>query len=70
MAFNSFSSTLRTRTGSASIAQARACGAQIVQELETHDYGPDHWSDRSYGALDLEGHDDATILAVNQDGSP
>jgi uncharacterized glyoxalase superfamily protein PhnB len=21
-----------------------------------HDYGEDHWSDRSYGAVDLEGH--------------
>ncbi len=37
-------------------AQARAGGAQIVQELETHDYGADHWADRSYGALDPEGH--------------
>jgi len=37
-------------------AQARAGGARIVQELTTHDYGADYWADRSYGALDLEGH--------------
>src|SRR5262245_19585948 len=37
-------------------AHARACGAQIVEEPATHDYGADYWTDRSYGALDLEGH--------------
>jgi uncharacterized glyoxalase superfamily protein PhnB len=37
-------------------AHARAHGARIVEEPAVHDYGPDHWSDRSYGALDPEGH--------------
>jgi uncharacterized glyoxalase superfamily protein PhnB len=37
-------------------AQARAQGATIVEEPATHDYGQDYWSDRSYGAIDLEGH--------------
>jgi uncharacterized glyoxalase superfamily protein PhnB len=37
-------------------AQARARGAVIVEEPATHDYGADYWSDRSYGALDPEGH--------------
>lgn len=37
-------------------AHARACGARIVEEPATHDYGADYWADRSYGALDLEGH--------------
>jgi uncharacterized glyoxalase superfamily protein PhnB len=37
-------------------AHARAAGARIVNELALHDYGDDHWSDRSYGALDPEGH--------------
>jgi uncharacterized glyoxalase superfamily protein PhnB len=37
-------------------AHARAHGAQIVEEPATHDYGADYWCDRSYGALDLEGH--------------
>ncbi len=37
-------------------AQARAHGAQILEEPATHDYGADYWSDRSYGALDPEGH--------------
>ena len=37
-------------------ANARRHGARIVEEPATHDYGADHWSDRSYGALDPEGH--------------
>ncbi len=37
-------------------AQARAAGATIVAEPEVHDYGDDYWADRSYGALDLDGH--------------
>lgn len=37
-------------------AHARAHGAQIVDEPATHDYGADYWADRSYGAVDPEGH--------------
>jgi uncharacterized glyoxalase superfamily protein PhnB len=37
-------------------AQARACGAQVVEEPQNHDYGETYWSDRSYGVLDIEGH--------------
>jgi uncharacterized glyoxalase superfamily protein PhnB len=37
-------------------AHARAHGAQIIEGPATQDYGKDYWSDRSYGALDLEGH--------------
>ena len=37
-------------------AQARSRGAKIVEEPATHDYGADYWADRSYGAIDLEGH--------------
>lgn len=37
-------------------AQARAAGARIVDEPSVHDYGEDYWADRSYGALDPEGH--------------
>jgi len=37
-------------------ARARAAGAQIVDEPAVHDYGEDYWADRSYGALDPEGH--------------
>ena len=37
-------------------AHARSGGATIVEEPATHDYGEDHWSDRSYGAIDPEGH--------------
>ena len=37
-------------------ARAVAKGAKVIRELSTSDYGDDYWSDRSYGALDLEGH--------------
>ncbi len=37
-------------------AHARAAGAIIDQEPEDHDYGEAYWTDRSYGAVDLEGH--------------
>ena len=37
-------------------ARAKAAGAVIVDEPRVHDYGGDYWADRSYGALDLEGH--------------
>ncbi len=40
----------------AACARARAAGATIVAEPETHDYGADYWADRSFGALDPEGH--------------
>jgi uncharacterized glyoxalase superfamily protein PhnB len=35
---------------------ARSRGARIVEEPATHDYGAGYWADRSYGALDPEGH--------------
>lgn len=37
-------------------AQARAAGAQIVDAPTVHDYGVCYWADRSYAALDCEGH--------------
>lgn len=37
-------------------ARARAAGARIVAEPELHDYGDDHWADKSYGCIDPEGH--------------
>ena len=37
-------------------ARSRARGARILEELALHDYGDDHWADRSYGAADPEGH--------------
>jgi len=36
--------------------RARAAGARIVNEPSVHDYGAEHWADRSYQALDSEGH--------------
>ena len=37
-------------------ARARAAGAKISDEPSMHDYGADYWVDRSYGAVDPEGH--------------
>jgi uncharacterized glyoxalase superfamily protein PhnB len=37
-------------------AAARAAGAQIFREPKTDDYGDDYWADRTYGAIDPEGH--------------
>ena len=37
-------------------ARARAAGARIFREPETNDYGAEYAMDRSYGAIDPEGH--------------
>ena len=37
-------------------AHAKAHGAEIYRELSTSDYGEAYWSDRTYGAVDCEGH--------------
>lgn len=37
-------------------AHAVKHGARVFEELRVSDYGKDYWSDRSYGAIDLEGH--------------
>ena len=37
-------------------AKARAAGAKIVEDPATQDYGEEYWSDRTYRAEDLEGH--------------
>lgn len=35
---------------------ARAAGAVIIKEPETHDYGADYWADRTYECRDIGGH--------------
>jgi uncharacterized glyoxalase superfamily protein PhnB len=35
---------------------SRAAGATIAMEPQTNDYGDDYWADRSYQAVDPEGH--------------
>ncbi|MBX3192067.1 MAG: VOC family protein [Labilithrix sp.] len=37
-------------------ARARAAGAIIAMEPTTTDYGDDYWADRTYEAIDPEGH--------------
>jgi len=34
----------------------RKAGARIIDEPALHDYGEEYWADRSYGAVDPEGH--------------
>ena len=40
----------------AHLARAKAAGAIIVSELETHDHGDDYWADRGYECKDIGGH--------------
>ena len=47
---------MHTLSGCAHCARARQAGARIVAEPEVHDYGDAYWADRSYGAIDPEGH--------------
>jgi uncharacterized glyoxalase superfamily protein PhnB len=37
-------------------ARARAAGATIAEEPTTQDHGSEYWADRTYRAIDLEGH--------------
>lgn len=37
-------------------ARARAAGATIATEPKVSDYGEDYWTDRSYEAIDPDGH--------------
>jgi uncharacterized glyoxalase superfamily protein PhnB len=37
-------------------AHARANGATIAMEPKVSDYGEDYWTDKTYGAIDHEGH--------------
>lgn len=37
-------------------AQARANGAIIAMEPKVSDYGEEYWTDKTYGAVDPEGH--------------
>lgn len=37
-------------------ARAAAAGARVTYALTTNDYGPDHWTDRTYACVDPEGH--------------
>ena len=37
-------------------ARARAAGAIICREPRVDDYGEDYWADKTYGAIDPEGH--------------
>jgi len=53
---NTQSIMLYVDDAAAHCAQARARGARIVDGPALHDYGAEYWTDRSYGALDPEGH--------------
>jgi len=40
----------------AHMTRAKAAGAEIIKEPETHDYGEEYWTDRGYECSDPEGH--------------
>lgn len=37
-------------------ARAKAAGAVVTHEIETHDYGDDYWADKGYECRDIGGH--------------
>ncbi len=51
-------------------ARARAAGATIAGEPKTTDYGDDYWSDRSYEAIDPEGHRWYFMQRMRNKGEP
>jgi uncharacterized glyoxalase superfamily protein PhnB len=54
--FNTQSLCVHVEDVDAHHARARAAGAEIFYEPKNSDYGEDYWEDRSYGAIDPEGH--------------
>lgn len=51
-------------------ARARELGAVIAEEPKTTDYGPDYWTDRTYRAIDPEGHQWWFLQRVREQGAP
>lgn len=51
-------------------AHARSAGAEILSEPTTTDYGEDYWADRTYSALDCEGHYWWFMQRVRNHGEP
>jgi uncharacterized glyoxalase superfamily protein PhnB len=51
-------------------AHARAAGATIAMEPTTTDYGDDYWADRTYEAVDPEGHHWWFMQRVRNPGEP
>ncbi len=50
--------------------RARAAGAVIAEEPATTDYGPEYWADRTYRAIDPEGHQWWFMQRVRDQGQP
>jgi len=53
---NTQSLCVQVEDADAHAERAKAAGAIIAAAPETIDYGPDYWADRTYEAIDLEGH--------------
>lgn len=51
-------------------ARARAAGAVITMEPETHDYGGDYWVDRTYECRDIGGHHWWFVQRLQTGGQP
>ncbi len=50
--------------------RARAAGAVIADEPTTQDHGEEYWADRSYRAIDPEGHHWWFMQRVREPGEP
>ena len=53
---NTVSLAVHIDDADAHCARARAAGATVASEPKTTDYGEGYWADRTYEAVDLEGH--------------
>jgi uncharacterized glyoxalase superfamily protein PhnB len=51
-------------------ARAKAAGATIVSPPTTKDYGDDYWADRTYEAIDPEGHHWWFMQRMREPGEP
>jgi uncharacterized glyoxalase superfamily protein PhnB len=50
--------------------RAKAAGATIVYPPRTTDYGDEYWADRTYEAIDLEGHHWWFMQRMREQGQP
>jgi len=50
-------------------AHARAAGVTIIDEPTVNDYGEDYWADKTYRAVDLEGHHWWFMQRVREQGA-
>jgi uncharacterized glyoxalase superfamily protein PhnB len=50
--------------------RARAAGATVTHDLQTHDYGGEYWADRGYECRDVGGHHWWVMQRLRTGGKP